>query len=164
VDRLRKEDMSVSEVSIKFFMPMKVASMEKKAPREEVGKIVAQLSKSLQEKKVKVLGAPMGLLHDDIKSIDPQKAHYEVCIPISGKVKGEGEVKGKELEKGAFACITHSGPAEKLPEAYSEILKWVGENGYRISGSTREVYHKGAGETGGSPQDVIIEIQFPIRK
>lgn len=154
----------MSEVSIKFFMPMKVASMEKKAPREEVGKTVAQISKSLQEKKVKVAGAPMGLLHEDIKSIDPQKAQYEVCIPISGKVKGEGEVKGKELEKGAFACITHSGPAEKLSEAYSEILKWVEENGYRISGSTREVYHKGAGETGGGPQDVIVEIQFPIRK
>ena len=154
----------MSEVSIKFFMPLKVASMQIKAPRDAVGKTVAQLSKSLQEKKVKVAGAPMGLLHEDIKIIDPQKAHYEVCIPISGKVKGEGEVKGKELEKGAFACITHSGPAEKLPEAYGEILKWVEENGYRIAGSTREVYHKGAGETQGGPQDVIIEIQFPVRK
>jgi len=156
--------MYMSEVSIKFFMPLKVASMQIKAPRDAVGKTVAQLSKSLQEKKVKVAGAPMGLLHEDIKIIDPQKAHYEVCIPISGKVKGEGEVKSKELEKGAFACITHSGPAEKLPEAYGEILKWVEENGYRIAGSTREVYHKGAGETQGGPQDVIIEIQFPVRK
>ena len=139
----------MSEVSIKFFMPMKVASMEKKAPREEVGKTVAQLSKSLQEKKVKVAGAPMGLLHEDIKSIDPQKAHYEVCIPISGKIKGEGEVKGQELERGAFACITHSGPAEKLPEAYSEILKWVEENGYRSPGppaksTTKEPERRGA--------------------
>jgi len=154
----------MSEVSVKFFMPMKVASMEKKSPREEVGKTVAQLSKSLQEKKVKHSGAPMGLFHDDIKSIDPQKAHYEVCIPISGKVKGEGEVKGKELEKGAFACVTHTGPVEKLPDAYNLILKWVEENGYMISGPTREVYHKGTGEAAGGPQEVIIEVQFPVRK
>jgi effector-binding domain-containing protein len=154
----------MSEVSVKFFMPMKVASMEKKAPREEVGKTVAHLSKSLQEKKVKVAGAPMGLLHDDIKSIDPQKAHYEVCIPISGKVKGEGEVKGKELEKGAFACITHSGPIEKLPDSYKTILKWIEENGYTIAGPTREIYQKGIGEAGGIPQECLIEIQLPIRK
>ena len=106
----------------------------------------------------------MGVFHDDPKSFDPQKAHYEVCYPISGKVKGEGEVKGKELEKGAFACITHSGPVEKLPDAYREILKWIEENGYQIAGSTREIYHKGTGEAGGGPQEVIIEVQFPVRK
>jgi len=152
------------EVSVKFFMPVKVASLEKKGPREEVGKTVAQISKALQEKKVKVAGAPIGLLDEEIKAFDPQKAQYEVCIPISGKIKGEGEVKGKELAQAAFACITHSGPIQKLPDAYTIILKWVEENGYRIAGPIREVYHKGAGEAGPNPQDVMIEIQFPVRK
>ena len=154
----------MSEVSVKFFMPMKVASLEKKGPRQEVGKALAQLTRSLQEKKVKLAGTAMGVFHDDPKSFDPQKAHYEVCYPISGKVKGEGEVKGKELEKGAFACITHSGTLEKLPETYQEILKWIEESGYRIVGPNREVHHKGMGESGGPPQDYLIELQFPVRK
>ena len=152
------------DISIKFFMPMKVASTEKKGPREEMGKVVEQISQVLKEKKVKLAGTPMALLHEDAKGIDLQKAHFEVCLPISGKVKEEREVKGKELEKGAFACISHSGTLEKLPEAYQEILKWIEENGYRIVGPSREVHQKGMGESGGPPQDYLIELQFPVRK
>lgn len=152
------------DISIKFFMPMKVASMEKKGPREEMGKVFEQISQTLKEKKVKLAGTPMALLPEDAKEIDPQKAHFEVCLPISGKVKGGGEVKDKELEKGAFACMTHSGPLEKLPDSYQAILKWIEENGYRIVGSGREVHHKGMGESGGQPNEYLIELQFPVRK
>jgi len=154
----------MSEVSIKFFMPMKVASLGKEGPYEEVGKSLEQLSRSLKEKKVKLAGAAMGLFHDDPKAFDPKKARYEVCFPISGKIKGEGEVKGKELEKGAFACITHSGPIEKISVAYNAILKWIEENGYRIAGPAREIYQKGIGEEGGNLQECLIEVQFPVRK
>jgi len=154
----------MSEVSIKFFLPMKVASTEKKGPREEMGKVVEQISQALKEKRVKLAGAPMALLHEEPKGIDLQKVHLEVCIPISGKVKGGGEIKGKELATGAFACITHSGPIEKLPEAYDAMLKWIEENGYRISGPGREVHHKGMGEAGGTPQEPLIEVQLPVRK
>ena len=152
------------DISVKFFMPMKVASTEKKGPREEMGKVFEQISQVLKEKKVKLAGMPMALLDEGVKGIDLQKAHFEVCLPISGKVKGEGEVKGKELERGAFACITHSGPSEKLPEAYQELLKWIEENGYRIVGPSREVHHKGMGESGGQPKECMVELQFPVRK
>jgi effector-binding domain-containing protein len=152
------------DISVKFFMPMKVASVDKKGPREEMGKVFEQISQVLKEKKVKIAGTPMALLDEGVKGIDLQKAHFEVCLPISGKVKGEGEVKGKELERGAFACITHSGPAEKLLEAYQELLKWIEENGYRIVGASREIHLKGMGESGGKPQECIIELQFPVRK
>ena len=138
--------------------------MEKKEPREEMGKVIDQISQALKEKKVKLAGVPMALFHEDPKTADFQKAHFEVCIPISGKIKGEGEVKGKELATGAFACISHSGPIEKLPEAYKAILKWVEENGYLIAGPGREVHHKGMGEAGGTPQEPLIEVQFPVRK
>ena len=154
----------MSEVSIKFFMPMKVASTDKKGPREEMGKVIDQISQVLKEKKVKVAGTPMSLLHEDPKGLDLQKAHLEFCIPISGRVKGDAQVKDKELEKGAFACITHSGPMEKLPEAYQAILKWIEDNSYRIAGAGREVYHKGMGQSAGQPQEYLIELQFPVRK
>jgi effector-binding domain-containing protein len=104
----------------------------------------------------------MALLHEDPTAVDLQKAHFEICMPISGKIKGGGEVKEKELEKAAFACITHKGPLEKLPEVYQIILKWIRENEYQIDGPAREVYHKGLGVSGG--QEYVIELQFPVRK
>lgn len=150
------------EVSIEFLMSIKVASLEKEGPREEVAMALQQLARILEEKKVKLAGIPLGVFHDDPKSWDVQKVHYEVCFPISGRIKGEGEVKGKELGKGAFACITHSGPIEKLPDAYREILKWIEENGWQITGASREIYHKGIGEAEGNPQECLIEVQLPV--
>ncbi|MDH4265441.1 MAG: GyrI-like domain-containing protein [Deltaproteobacteria bacterium] len=154
----------MSEVSIKFLMPSKVAFIEKEGAVGEVGKALEQLSQFLKEKKVKITGAAMGLFQDDPKSFNPQKARYEVSLPISGKLKEEGGVKSKELEKGAFACLTHSGPIEKLPDTYQAILKWIEDNGYQSRGPFREVYHKGIGEAGVSPQECLIEIQFPVKK
>lgn len=154
----------MSEVSIKFLMGIKFASVEKEGPVGEIGKALEQLYQFLKEKKVKVTGAAMGLFHDDPKSFNPQKARYEVCFPISGKFKEEGGIKSKEMEKGPFACITHAGPIEKLPDAYQAILKWIEDNGYQVSGPTREVYHKGIGEAGGSLQECLIELQFPVKR
>jgi len=152
------------EVSTQFLMGMKVASLEKEGPVGEVGKALEQLSQFLKEKNVKVTGTAMGLFHDDPKSFNPQKARYEVCLPISGKFKEERGFKVKELGKGAFACITHSGPIGKIPETYQAAIKWIEENGYQISGPIREIYQRGIGEAGGSPQECLIEIQFPVKR
>ena len=96
--------------------------------------------------------------------MDLQKAHYEVCLPISGKVKGEGEVKGKELEKGAFACITHSGPVGKIAGGLhgdSEVGrgKWVPHRPGQA-----EKYTSKEGGGGGGSEECLIELQFPVRK
>jgi hypothetical protein len=40
----------MSEVSIKFFLPMTVASTEKKGLREEMGKVIDQISQDLKER------------------------------------------------------------------------------------------------------------------
>jgi len=154
----------MSEVAIKFFFPDKIAFMEKEGPRTDVTKSLEHLSQVLQVKKVKPSGPPMALLHIDPKSFDPQKMRYDACCPISGKVKGEGDVKGREIERGVYACLSHSGSIEKLPDSYAAILKWIEENGYRINGPIREVYEKGIGASAGSPQEYLIEIQFPVRK
>ncbi len=150
------------EVSLKFLMPVKVASTEEKGPREDIGKALGQINQFLKEKKIKVAGSAMALLHEDPKAVDLQKAHFEICLPISGKIKGENAVKEKELAKAAFACSTHTGSLERLPEVYQILLKWIEDNQYKIAGPAREVYHQGIGESGG--KEFVIEVQFPVRK
>lgn len=150
------------DVSLKFFMPVKVASTEQVSPREQISKTLQQIEAFLKEKKIKVIGSAMALLHDDPKTVDLSKAQCEICMPISGKIKGESAVKDKELAKGAFACITHKGPLEKLADTYQIILKWIEENGYMIAGPAREVYIQGLNKAG--HEDYVIELQFPVRK
>lgn len=150
------------DISLKFFMPVKVASTDQMNPREHIQKALQEVDSFLKEKKIKVVGSAMALLHDDPKSVDLSKAQCEICLPISGKIKGESIVKDKELAKGAFACITHKGPLDKLADTYQIILKWIEENGYMIAGPAREIYHQGLNKTG--QEDYVIELQFPVRK
>lgn len=150
------------DISLKFFMPVKVASTDQMNPRENIQKALQEVDSFLKEKKIKVVGSAMALLHDDPKTVDLSKAQCEICLPISGKIKGESIVKDKELAKGAFACITHKGPLDKLADTYQIILKWIEENGYMIAGPAREIYHQGLNKTG--QEDYVIELQFPVRK
>jgi effector-binding domain-containing protein len=154
----------MSEITITFGWPVKVACVERMGPREEIGKTLEELSRSLKEKNVKIVGPAMALFSGDPKSFDPQKVHYEVCYPISGKIKGAGEIKTKELGKGSFAHITHSGPLGKLAETYGAIIKWIEENGYKISGPAREIYPKGIEMMGGNQQDCPIEVQISVSR
>lgn len=94
------------EVSLKFFMPVKVASKEQRNPREEINKALQEIDSFLKEKKIKVVGSAMALLHDDPKNVDISKAHFEICLPISGKIKGESAVKDKELPKLCQCCFS----------------------------------------------------------
>ncbi len=155
---------SMSEVAVKFFFPTKIAFMQKEGPCTEVVKSLEHLTQALQQKSIKLAGPPMAVLDIDPKSFDPQKVRYEACCPISGKVKGESEIKGKEVERGIYACLTHSGPIAQLSSSYSVLLKWIEENGYRVNGPIREVYEKGVGQAGGNSQEFTIELQFPVRK
>ncbi len=158
------EEVIRAEVSIKFMMPMRVASLDRKGPRDEMGKTLEQISQALQEKKMKPAGSAIGLLYEDPKTADLLKAHLEACVPISGKIKGEGDLKSKDLPKGAFACLTHTGPLEKIPEAYRAVLNWIEENSYQISGPPQEVYHKGPEEGKGGSPDLLIGLQLPVKK
>jgi len=154
----------MAEVLIKFMMPIRVAYLDRKGSRDEMGKTLEHISQALQEKKIKPTGSAICLLHEDPKTVDPLRAHLEACVPISGKIKGEGDLKNKDLPKGAFACITHTGPLEKIPETYQAVLNWIEENSYQISGPAQEVYHKGPEEGKGDSPDLLIELQLPVKK
>jgi effector-binding domain-containing protein len=105
---------------------------------------------------MKLPGSPAGLIQSCRRWI------FTLSAP--GKIKGASNLQDKELEKGAFACITHTGSVDNIQETYKAILKWIEENGYRIAGSAREVYHKGLKETGMDSQNIMVELQFPVRK
>jgi effector-binding domain-containing protein len=63
------------------------------------------------------------------------------------------------------AAVIHHGPFNTLSEAYEAILKWIEANGYRINGSSREIYLKTPAELGDqNDPSTVTEVQFPVMK
>lgn len=57
----------------------------------------------------------------------------------------------------------HIGPYERIGRAYAELLTWIFENGYHLSGPSREV-HLACLHRRSEPAEHITEILFPVRK
>lgn len=91
------------------------------------------------------------------------KILVEVCESIVKKEKEVGELKYKEFPEVEVASIYHKGPYALLPKAYSEILRFIDENGYEINGNIRENYIDGIWNKD-SEDEWLTEIQISIKK
>ena len=56
-----------------------------------------------------------------------------------------------------MAYVVWRGDGPPLTEAYTSIMSWIGENGYRVVGPPREVYLRD-----GAQSERMFEIQYPI--
>lgn len=89
----------------------------------------------------------------------------EVCEPVGPGTVSKGGVTVYDLPAETMACIVHHGSLNTLSGAYAVLMKWIDENGYRISGPEREHYIY-VGEHGVRQDDdsYITEVQFPVTR
>ncbi len=67
-----------------------------------------------------------------------------------------------DLADGLVAYTTHVGPYRYLSNAFDAVVRWIGANGYRVSGHSREVYL--SGDASGDQEDCVTEVQFFVEK
>lgn len=61
------------------------------------------------------------------------------------------------------ACIFHKGSYNTFPKSYAKVLKYIEENGYKISGNIRESYIDGVWNKD-AEDEWLSEIQIPVCK
>ena len=59
-----------------------------------------------------------------------------------------------------MAKTVHKGPYEECGPTYENLFKWIGENGKKITGPTREVYLNDPREV--PKEEILTEIYAPI--
>lgn len=91
---------------------------------------------------------------------DPMEV--EAVYGITGNTQAKGRVQIYTLPDAELMATTlHDGLFATLPDAYSAILEWVGANGYKICGGSREVTLSYDLAT---PERAVTEVQFPVEK
>ena len=157
--------MTTMDVVIKRVPPMWVASVRGViASYPEQGALWNELETALRLKGLKPNGACFTIYHDE-EYVD-RNINAEVCEPVDGPAELSGRARIYELPGcETMACYVYHGPFNGLSNAYSELLTWLSDNGYQISGVGREIYvHTGSGVTRQDDPAYITEIQFPVTK
>ena len=150
-------------VTLKEVPALRVASV-----RDVVANYPAQsalwheLEAFLEQKQVQPSGPCFTLDHEE--EYRESDVDLEVCEPIDVDLEGDDRVTVRELPGGQMASMLHIGPYETLSEAYPVIIGWIMENGYRITGSGREIYVRNAPDHDVEPAEYVTEIQFPVAK
>ncbi|MBP2676225.1 MAG: Transcriptional regulator, MerR family [Deltaproteobacteria bacterium] len=94
--------------------------------------------------------------HSDYQVLFPLNADPEALVPGTEIV---------EVPEARVASFFHRGPYEWIQCTYEMVLDWLRENLYEAAGETREVFFVAPEpHAGGSQDDMLTEIQVPIRE
>jgi DNA-binding transcriptional MerR regulator len=134
------------EVSVKTIPAQQVFSVTRqvKVDRLEatIQAEVKRLRSLLTSQNASAADAPFGIYHGVINEQDD--GPIEICVPIKGNPRVEGDVALKQLQGGKAACVTLLGAQCAFPavlNGYDATAEWIQTNGYEIAESPREVWH-----------------------
>jgi len=98
------------------------------------------------------------------KEFSPTDIDIEYCEEVSEEFKGSSIVECKTLEAIPTAlCMKHYGPYDRFHESYTELFKYLEENGYKIIGQFRCCYIDGIWNQE-DPEKWLSIIQVPVEK
>ncbi len=89
--------------------------------------------------------------------------NIEYCEAVTEMRPNFEDIVFKQVEAVTAVSVMHKGPYSNLRDAYAFALKWIEENGYRISRYAREQYIDGIWNKE-DEADWLTELQFPIEK
>lgn len=162
----QESPMSKYDVVLKKMPAQTVVSIRETIPNYgEVGKLIGEVFGFLGQHGIQPAGAPFTVWHDhDFREteVDAEVA-VQIAAAISPVLSGNGRVKISLLPAVEMACVIHQGSYDDFGLAYSALAEWIEANGYRITGSNREIYLSGP-ESTTNPAEYVTEIQFPVEK
>lgn len=86
---------------------------------------------------------------------------FEVCFPVARELPEAGGVKGKSLPAARVAFTTFRGPYDTIWNAYVELLAWVVDCGFEVTGPLRETGIVNDGDTD-DPREWLTELAVPV--
>ncbi len=157
----------MNEITIKSVEPILIASIRRSFHSsrfdEELTDMWAKVNEHIDKLGGKRTIPCMMLYHRGWDDLDSTSSlEVEVVEPITKSFSESDMVKVYDLPAVMkMVCIVHKGPFSTIPRTYEALYDWIRQNGYKICGALREIYHKGEWITD-NPEEYITELQVPI--
>lgn len=154
------------QVSVEHVEPSMAAFVDMQGPYSQVPNALQQLYTQVAARGLVPEGMPRAIYVTDPASAPESQARWKVQTNVAGDPdpspadeSGFGVALQPEADE---ACAVHRGPYDTVPKTYTELIDWIGANGYSINGPPAEVYLNNPAET--SPEEYLTEVRFPVRR
>lgn len=160
--------MPTYDVVLKKVAPLRVAQARGIAPTMgqpdlgiTLGRLFAEVMQAINQQGAAIAGPGTTLYYDP--DYREQDIDVGACLAFTGDLRESEQVKVIELPAvETMASVIHHGSFTTMHQAYHAILAWIEANGYRVSGTNRELNLEF--ELGGDETQFVTEIQFPVEK
>ena len=158
----KEERMPEQEVTIKSINEIDVLAVRDTVPSYgDIEVLFDQVFGVLGKNQLQPAGPPIGIYHD--QEHQEKDVDIEIAIPLSQKDLDSTDLSTAQLPAvKEMACVFHQGGYSTIGASYGYLMKWVEENGYKITGPVREVYLRGP--ESGEEENYLTEIQLPVKK
>ncbi|HKP51765.1 MAG TPA: GyrI-like domain-containing protein [Chloroflexia bacterium] len=130
-----------NDVKIEQLEPQPVLSIRATVRIEQLGEVMGDriqaLRDYLQQHGAQPAGPPFVRYH----TFGETETDLETGVPVTSPIGGEGRIAGGELPGGPVITSWHTGPHDKLGDAYARIETWLREQGRERDGAAWEVYY-----------------------
>ncbi len=156
---------NMEEINIVDVKPQLVAGIKKIGSYKLIAELLPKLYEYVASNGAQFTGAPVFVCHEvtaeKVKEADKNgTANVEVAAPIANKIPETDEIACYTLPGGKMAKTVHKGPYQDCEQTYEKLVKWLDENGKKITGPIREVYLNDPREVG--EEETLTEIYAPI--
>jgi effector-binding domain-containing protein len=151
------------EVVIKETEPLRVAEVHGVAAGlapEHIGPVFLALSPKLIDHLQRAGARPGALIHYYDRPAEDGSVGVHVGYEIGEQPVPPGDgVEIADLPVIQVASFVHRGGMEGIVQVYKDLIRLIEDNGYRLTGNSRELYHEM-----GADGPRVTELQLPITK
>jgi len=155
--------METSKIELKDIPALTIASVQSTGSFEQLTQVFMDLFRWVLINGGKVTSYPMALFPAPPGQIPAEGVRFEACIPIDPEsdIKPGEEVSIRQLPVCTVAFTRHQGGFGEVGRTYDRLLEYVNENGYEVSGPSRELYLTNPLQT--EEGELVTEIQIPVK-
>jgi effector-binding domain-containing protein len=93
-------------------------------------------------------------------NMDMSDLDVEIGVPVSKSLPVKDNVKPSVIPGGKVVCCMYRGPYHETEQVYHDMVKWIQENGFKMSGSAYEYYYNSPCEF--PENELLTMIAMPI--
>lgn len=122
-----------------------------------IGKAYADIMTYLGELKERPVDMPFVAYHN----LDMEKLDVEIGFPVAKALPDRGEITATIIPGGKKATAMYKGPYKEMESTYTELNKWMQENGHQPSGVVYEYYYNSPMEV--EESELLTKIVFLLK-
>ena len=153
----------MTKIKIKNRKPTKIAYIEHTGDYSSIpyDEDISKLYAFAKKKKLRPGFKPFALYPDDPNKGEWDNIRTRVAITVNKIAEGSEEIRVEELPQMKVATMKFKGSSEEYQQAYSELWKWIEEQGFKLNGPPLEIWGKKPKVVEGKTV-INSEIQAPI--